>query len=90
MAQKLGYRIFFVVETPAELPLLIQCSKAAGIRPRIGARVKLSSRVSGHWNATSGDRSIFGLTSMQLIDLVDTLKAHAMLDCMEMLHVHLG
>ena len=37
---------------PAELPLLIQCSKAAGIRPRIGARVKLSSRVSGHWNAS--------------------------------------
>lgn len=90
MAQKLGYRIFFVVETPAELPLLIQCAKQAGIRPRIGARVKLSSRVSGHWNATSGDRSIFGLTSMQLIDLVDVLKTHNMLDCMEMLHVHLG
>ena len=90
MAQKLGYRIFFVVETPAELPLLIQCAKQAGIRPRIGARVKLSSRVSGHWNATSGDRSIFGLTSMQLIDLVDQLKTHSMLDCMEMLHVHLG
>ena len=90
MAQKLGYRIFFVVETPAELPLLIQCAKQAGIRPRIGARVKLSSRVSGHWNATSGDRSIFGLTSMQLIDLVDELKTHNLLDCMEMLHVHLG
>ncbi len=90
MAQKLGYRIFFVVETPAELPLLIQCAKQAGVRPRLGARVKLSSRVSGHWNATSGDRSIFGLTSMQLIDLVDELKAHDMLDCMEMLHVHLG
>ncbi|MFZ5652936.1 MAG: biosynthetic arginine decarboxylase [Pseudomonadota bacterium] len=90
MAQKLGYRIFFVVETPAELPLLIRCGQRAGIRPRMGARVKLSSQVSGHWNATSGDRSIFGLTSMQLIDLVDELKAHDMLDCMEMLHVHLG
>ncbi len=90
MAQKLGYRIFFVVETPAELPLLIRCGQQAGIRPRIGARVKLSSQVSGHWNATSGDRSIFGLTSMQLIDLVDELKANDMLDCMEMLHVHLG
>ena len=89
-AHKLGYQIFFVVETPAELPLLIKCSEAMGIRPRIGARIKLSSTVGGHWNATSGDRSIFGLTSTQLIDMIDLLKAHEMLDCMQLLHVHLG
>ena len=89
-AQKLGYTIFFVVETPAEVPLLIECSKRTGVRPLLGARVKLASRVGGHWNQTSGDRSIFGLTSNQLIDLVDELKRHEMLDCLRLLHAHLG
>jgi arginine decarboxylase len=89
-AQKLGYTIFFVVETPAEIPLLIECSKRSGVRPQLGARVKLASRVGGHWNQTSGDRSIFGLTSNQLIDLVDELKRHDMLDCLRLLHAHLG
>ena len=89
-AQKLGYKVFFVIETPAEIPLLINCSKATGIRPHIGVRVKLASRVGGHWNATSGDRSIFGLNPSQLIDLIDQLKAEEMIDCLQLLHVHLG
>ncbi len=89
-AQKLGYKIFFVVETPAEIPLLISSSKATGVRPCIGVRAKLVSKVGGHWNATSGDRSIFGLNPSQLIDLIDQLKANDMLDCLQLLHVHLG
>lgn len=89
-AQKLGYKIYFVVETPAEIPMLISCSEDMGIRPHIGVRVKLASRVGGHWNATSGDRSIFGLNPSQLIDLIDELNAHQMIDCLELLHVHLG
>ena len=89
-AQKLGYTIFFVVETPAEIPLLIDCSRKSGIRPNIGVRIKLATKVGGHWAETSGDRSIFGLTSNQLVDLVDALKQHDMLDCLRLLHSHLG
>src|SRR5690606_35519955 len=51
---------------------------------------KLASRVGGHWNATRGERSIFGLTPSQIIELVDELKKHQMLDCLLLLHVHLG
>ncbi len=89
-AQRLGYHCVFVIETPTELPIIIERSKALGIRPKIGVRVKLSSRVSGLWNDTSGDRSIFGLTTNQLVDVVDSLKQHGMLDCLELLHYHLG
>lgn len=53
-------------------------------------RIKLSSRVGGLWNETSGDRSIFGLTTNQLVDLIDALRAQGMLDCLELLHYHLG
>lgn len=89
-ACKMGYQCFFVVEAPGELALIIRRARALGIRPKIGVRVKLSSVVGGHWNATSGDRSIFGLTITQLMELVETLRSENMLDCLQLLHYHLG
>lgn len=89
-ACKMGYRVFFVIETLTELPIIIERSRALGIKPLIGVRVKLASMVGGHWNASSGDRSIFGLTIAQLVSLLDTLKAEGMLDCLKLLHYHLG
>ncbi len=89
-AQRLGFHCVFVIETPTELPIIIERSNALGIRPKIGVRVKLSSKVSGMWNATSGDRSIFGLTTNQLVNVIDELKQAEMLDCLELLHYHLG
>jgi len=89
-AQRLGYNCVFVIETPTELPIIVERSVALGIKPMIGVRVKLSSKVSGLWNATSGDRSIFGLTTNQLVQVLDTLKEHQMLDCLQLLHYHLG
>ncbi|MBX2857556.1 MAG: biosynthetic arginine decarboxylase [Cellvibrionaceae bacterium] len=89
-AIKLGCQCFFVIETLTELPIIIERSKAMGIQPYIGVRVKMTSAVSGHWNSTSGDRSVFGLTASQLIQVVDTLKACDMLDRLQLLHCHLG
>ena len=89
-ACRMGYSCFFVVETLTELPIILERSRQLGIRPKIGVRVKLASMVGGHWNATSGDRSIFGLSIAQLIEMVDLLKAEDMLDCLELLHYHLG
>jgi len=89
-ASKLGFSCFFVIETPSELPIIIERSKVLGVEPAIGVRVKMTTQVSGHWNTTSGDRSVFGLTTTQLIDVVDELKAHDMLDRLMLLHCHLG
>ena len=89
-ALKLGLLCVFVVETPTEIPIIIERSKAMGVDPVIGVRVKTTANVSGHWNSTSGDRSVFGLTATQLVDLVDTLKAENMLHCLQLLHCHLG
>jgi len=89
-ALKLGYKVFFVIETPTELPILLEEIKRVGIRPMLGVRVKLSSRVGGYWNESSGDRSIFGLTTSQIVDLIDALREHQMLDCLQLLHYHLG
>jgi arginine decarboxylase len=89
-AVQLGIKCFFVVETLAELPIIINRSRALGVKPLIGVRLKLSEKVDGHWNEDSGDRSLFGLTSRQLIELVDHLKSVQMLDCLQLLHYHLG
>jgi arginine decarboxylase len=89
-ATQMGYRCFFVLETSTELPLLIQRSKELGIQPLIGVRLKLSSRSSGHWQDSGGDNSLFGLTSAEIIEIVDELKSQNMLDCLKLVHYHLG
>ncbi len=89
-AIKLGFTCVFVVETPSEIPSIIECSRRTGIEPIIGVRVKTTASVGGHWNSTSGDRSVFGLTTSQLVELVDLLKAENMLHCLQLLHCHLG
>jgi arginine decarboxylase len=89
-AVKLGFKCFFVIETTTELPIIIERSRVLGIKPLIGVRAKMNTQVSGHWNTTSGDRSVFGLTATQLIEVVDRLKQESMLDCLQLLHCHLG
>ena len=89
-AIKLGFDCFFVIETPSELPMIIERSRAMDVRPNIGIRIKMVSQVSGHWNSTSGDRSIFGLTATQLVAVVDSLRQAQMLDCLKLMHCHLG
>lgn len=89
-ATQLGMKCFFVVETPSEINIIIEQSRAMGISPHIGVRVKLSGKVEGHWFEDSGDRSLFGLSVTQLVDVIDRLKSADMLDCLELMHFHIG
>ncbi len=87
---RLGFKCFFVLETPTELPIILEASKRLNVRPMLGVRVKLAAKVEGKWNESSGDRSIFGLTTTQIVELIDALREHQMLDCLQLLHYHLG
>ncbi|MBU2871751.1 biosynthetic arginine decarboxylase [Colwellia sp. E2M01] len=89
-AIQLGINCFFVVETLSEIPLIIAASKKMNVKPLIGVRLKLASKVDGYWSSDSGDRSIFGLTTSQLMEAVDQLRAADMIDCLQLLHCHLG
>ena len=89
-ARRMGFNCFFVIEMPGELALIIERSKALGIKPLIGIRAKLASKAGGHWTESGGERSTFGLTAAQIIDVVDELRKHDMLDCFKLLHYHLG
>jgi arginine decarboxylase len=90
IGSKLGRTIILVVEKASELPLIARVAKRTGIKPRIGIRAKLSSRGSGKWEASGGDRSKFGLSSRDMLDAVRFLRENEMLDCFELLHFHLG
>ena len=89
-AIKMGFKCFFVIEMPGELDLIIERSKVLGVKPNIGIRIKLSAKAGGHWTESGGDRSIFGLRVSQLIEMVDSLRDRDMLDCLKLLHYHLG
>lgn len=89
-ARRIGFKCFFVIETPKEVPMILERANRWGVEPLLGVRVKLSTAVDGHWSGVSGDRSLFGLTTLQLIEIVDLLRNAGMLNSLQMLHFHLG
>ncbi len=89
-ATKLGIKCFLVVEMTSELSAIIERSKVLRIKPFIGLRMKLSTRAGGQWTESGGDRSVFGLNTAELIGAVDTLRKENMLDCLRLLHYHIG
>jgi arginine decarboxylase len=90
MAQKLGRNPIIVVEKATELDLCLEVSTRLGLRPMIGMRAKLASRGAGRWEASTGDRAKFGLTIQEMVDGVEKLRAADMLDCLRLLHFHIG
>ena len=90
LAQKMGRRIFLVVEKLNELKLIADISKRLKIRPNIGIRIKLASSGSGKWEESGGDGSKFGLNSSELLDALDFLERAKMTDCLKLIHFHIG
>ena len=90
LAQKMGRRIFLVVEKLNELKLIADISKRLKIRPNIGIRIKLASSGSGKWEESGGDGSKFGLNSSELLDALDFLERAKMADCLKLIHFHIG
>jgi len=90
LAQKMGKRIFLVVEKLNELKLIASISKRLKIKPNIGIRIKLASSGSGKWEDSGGDASKFGLTSSELIEALDFLERNKMKNCLRLVHFHIG
>jgi arginine decarboxylase len=89
-ARKMGIQCIFVVESPTELDQIIERSKRLSITPILGVRLKLSTQASGYWNHSGGERSVFGLNPSQVCNLVDRLRDAGMLECLQLLHYHVG
>lgn len=90
LATKLGQKILIVIEQIEELDLIAEISQKLAIRPILGVRAKLSTKGSGRWGDSTGDRAKFGLTIPQIVNLVNELQANNLLDCLQLLHFHIG
>lgn len=90
LAQKMGRRIYLVVEKLNELQLIADVAKRLKIMPNVGIRIKLSSSGSGKWEESGGDQSKFGLNSSELLEAIDLINKHKMQECLKLIHFHIG
>ncbi len=90
LSQKLGRHTIIVVDRYEELKLIIAASKKLNIKPHIGFRAKLNTQGAGKWIDSSGARSKFGLTSVEIVEGIDLLKKEGLIESLELLHFHIG
>lgn len=90
LAQKMGRRIYIVIEKMNELKLIARIAKRLKIKPNLGIRIKLASSGSGKWENSGGDVSKFGLTSSELLEAMEYLRSQELDDCLKLVHFHIG
>ncbi|XP_010437573.1 PREDICTED: arginine decarboxylase 2-like [Camelina sativa] len=90
LGRKLALNAVIVLEQEEELDLVIELSQKMNVRPVIGLRAKLRTKHSGHFGSTSGEKGKFGLTTTQIVRVVRKLSESGMLDCLQLLHFHIG
>jgi arginine decarboxylase len=90
IGQKLGHRVFIVLEQLSELDVLLEVADELGVIPTVGVRIKLASAGFGRWAQSGGEKSKFGLNVAQLVKLIDKLRALGRLDILKLIHFHLG
>jgi arginine decarboxylase len=90
LAQKLGRRVIITMDRLGELDTILIAARELDIRPVIGVRARLSTKGAGKWVESTGDRSKFGLTTAEIVETVERLRGVGMLDCLQLLHFHIG
>jgi len=90
LAQKLGRRVVITMDRMGELETILSAAAELNLRPVVGVRARLSTKGAGKWVESTGDRSKFGLTTAEIVATVDRLRQVGMLDCLQLLHFHIG
>lgn len=90
IAQQMGHTVFIIIEKRSELEIILREAVRLGVKPCIGVRIRLVSKCLGKWENTGGSKSKFGLNAEQVLDLIKHLKAENFLDCLQLMHCHLG
>lgn len=90
IGRALGHRIHVVIEKVSELELLLSEADKMKVEPLIGVRVRLASLGVGKWQNTGGEKSKFGLQAADVLRVIERLRSVGRLDCLQMLHFHMG
>ena len=90
MGRKLGKNVIIVVEKLTELQTVISVAEEMKVIPKIGIRLKLSTKGSGKWESSAGDGAKFGLSTPELLYAISLMKEAGLEDSFELLHFHIG
>jgi len=90
LATRIGQTPVIVLEQLEEVQLVIDAARRLGIEPVLGVRAKLSTKGTGRWGDSTGDRAKFGLTIPEILSCVDQLRDAGMLSSLQLLHFHIG
>ncbi len=90
IGQRLGHRVFIILEKIHEIALVLEESEKLGVEPVLGVRARLSSTAEGKWQHSGGEKAKFGFSAPQLLQIVELLRAKKRLDWLRVIHLHLG
>lgn len=90
LAQQLGHNLIIVIEQISELYIILKLAQKLNLKPKLGVRAKLQTKGSGHWGNSTGEKAKFGLTIPEILTVVNKLKSEDKLDCLKLLHFHIG
>jgi arginine decarboxylase len=90
LAQQLGHNLIIVIEQISELYIILKLAQKLNLKPNLGVRAKLQTKGSGHWGNSTGEKAKFGLTIPEILTVVNKLKSEDKLDCLKLLHFHIG
>lgn len=90
IGEKLGHKVYLVIEKMTEVKLVLEEAERLGVIPRLGIRARLASQGSGKWQSSGGEKSKFGLSASQVLELVEIMRHAGRLESLQLLHFHLG
>lgn len=90
IGQQMGLQVIIIVEKLQELTLVLEEAKAMAVKPVLGLRVRLQALGEGKWQNTGGEKGKFGLTAVDILRAIETLKDNQQLPLLRCLHFHMG
>ncbi|HKQ70400.1 MAG TPA: biosynthetic arginine decarboxylase, partial [Polyangiaceae bacterium] len=90
LAQRFDKEVIVVLERIEELEMVFRASEKLGIAPQLGVRAKLTAKGVGRWADSAGERAKFGLTSSEIVEVIDRLTQRNLLSSLQLLHFHIG
>jgi arginine decarboxylase len=90
IAQRLGHRVYIILENIFELNFVLEEAKKININPCLGIRIRLASLATSKWKNSGGEKSKFGFSAYKILKIIKKLRLENKLDLLKILHFHLG
>ena len=90
IGEKIGHKVYLVLEKMTEVRMVLEEAERLNVVPRLGIRARLASQGSGKWQSSGGEKSKFGLSASQVLQLVEIMRDAGRIDSLQLLHFHLG